>query len=54
MKFLSTKFEEYINEIERYNLPDKKSEEIKKMDNNNIIFYILPGIGKYSQTLNYI
>ena len=54
MKFLSTKFEEYINEIERYNLHDKKCEEINKMDNNNIIFYGPPGIGKYSQTLNYI
>ena len=54
MKFLSTKFEEYINEIERYNLYDKKREEINKMDNNNIIFYGPPGIGKYSQTLNYI
>ena len=54
MKYLSTKFEDYISQIERYNLHDNKNDLLNKLDYNNLIFYGPSGIGKYSQVLNYI
>ncbi len=59
MKYFSSKFEEYINDCKKYNmhkkmsnLYDKMSDELSKQ--NNLIFYGPPGIGKYTQVLNYI
>ena len=59
MKYQSTRFEEYINECNRYNLHKKKeplfnalNDDIKKQ--NNLIFYGPAGVGKYTQVLNYI
>ena len=59
MKFLETTFEEYINESKKENLhPDlKKNFDLYPSnisDTNNMIFYGSPGIGKYTQVLNYI
>ena len=59
MKYLSTRFEEYIIESKKKNLHKELidiqkllSSDIKKQ--NNIIFYGPPGVGKYTQALNYI
>lgn len=59
MKYFSSKFEEYINDCKKYNmhqkmsnLYDNMSDELSKQ--NNLIFYGPPGIGKYTQVLNYI
>jgi hypothetical protein len=59
MKYLSTRFEEYIIESKKKNLHKELIEiqnilhsDIKKQ--NNIIFYGPPGVGKYTQALNYI
>ena len=56
MKFYETHFEEYINEIHKYNL-HPKLEKIydtfpsKIQDFKNVIFYGPSGTGKYSQML---
>jgi len=59
MKYLSSRFEEYISECNSSNLHeelkdvnDKLSNKIKKQ--NNIIFYGPSGTGKYTQALYYI
>ena len=59
MKYLSTRFEEYIIESKKKNLHKELIDihnilhsDIKKQ--NNIIFYGPPGVGKYTQALNYI
>ena len=58
MKFLQTKFEDYIIEVEKHNLHNELEniiEKNKKIENMpNIIFYGPPGTGKYTQSLNYI
>ena len=54
MKYLSTKFEDYINECQRYNLHPNIEKILKKDNNQNIILYGAPGIGKYTQALHYI
>ena len=59
MKYLSTKFEEYISECEKYNLHKNAESLLKSLNNdiekqNNLIFYGPSGIGKYTQVLNYI
>jgi len=59
MKYLSTKFEEYINEYNKYNLHPKMDPLFKSLNDdiqkqNNLIFYGAPGTGKYTQVLNYI
>jgi DNA polymerase III delta prime subunit len=58
MKYLSTKFEDYIQESEKNDL-HKDMKIIYNLYNNidtlsNYIFYGPPGIGKYTQTLNFI
>jgi len=59
MKYLSSRFEEYISECKSSNLHkeledinDKLSKKIKKQ--NNIIYYGPRGTGKYTQALHYI
>jgi len=59
MKYLSTKFEEYINECEKINLHPNKQKLFNSMSDtlgkhNNIILYGPDGVGKYTQALNYI
>ena len=54
MKYLSTKFEDYINECEKFNLHEEIINVIKKNTMKNIIFYGPTGVGKYTQALNYI
>lgn len=59
MKYLSSKFEDYINECETNNLHKKMSPLFESMSDtiekqNNLIFYGPSGIGKYTQVLNYI
>ena len=59
MKFLETHFEEYINEVSRFNLHNKLEKTLKKLPNDiidfkNLIFYGPSGVGKYSQMLNAI
>lgn len=58
MKFFETKFEDYVNSCEKKNLhPElEKLENINKeiLFDNNIILYGPPGVGKYTQMLNYI
>ena len=59
MKYLSTKFEEYINEYNKYNLHPKMDPLFKSLNDdiqkqNNLIFYGASGTGKYTQVLNYI
>ena len=58
MKFLETKFEDYLNSCEKKNLhPElEKLSNIKKeiLFNNNIILYGPSGVGKYTQMLKYI
>jgi hypothetical protein len=58
MKFLATKFEDYIDKCKKKNI-HKNMEKIfdnysSMEDLNNLIFYGPPGIGKYSQMLNFI
>ncbi len=58
MKYLSTKFEDYISECEKQNL-HKNIEPLfdlynNKNELNNYIFYGTSGIGKYTQSLNFI
>ena len=58
MKFLETKFEDYINKCNKNNIHKKKKELYNTFDSieslNNLIFYGTSGIGKYSQMLNFI
>ena len=59
MKYLSTKFEEYLNECEKFNLHKKMEPLFNSLNNNiekqnNLIFYGPSGTGKYTQILNYI
>ena len=59
MKYLSSKFEDYINECGKNNLHEKMTPLFESMSNtiqnqNNLIFYGPSGIGKYTQVLNYI
>ena len=59
MKYLSSRFEEYISECDSSNLHEeliditnKLNKKIKKQ--NNLIFYGPSGTGKYTQALFYI
>jgi len=58
MKFLETKFEDYIEKCRKKNIHknmNKIFKEYKSIEElNNIIFYGSPGIGKYTQMLNFI
>ncbi len=58
MKYLSSRFEEYISEKEKKNLHPELEivyDKIKKNPNKeNIIFYGPSGVGKYTQALSYI
>jgi len=55
MKYYETKFEDYILGLNNYNLHPKITKELYKLPaNSNIIIYGAPGIGKYTQALNYI
>ena len=58
MKFLQTKFEDYIIENKKNNLHNELNDILKKdkkLENMpNIIFYGPPGTGKYTQALKYI
>ena len=58
MKYLSTKFEDYIQESEKNDLHKDMKIIYNLYDNidslSNYIFYGPPGIGKYTQTLNFI
>ena len=57
MKYLSSRFEEYIAENEKFNLHDNMNEVfdiLKNHSNNHFIFYGPPGVGKYTQMLSYI
>jgi hypothetical protein len=56
MKFLETHFEEYINEVSKYNLHPKLEKCYSYFPNTldklgNLIFYGPSGVGKYSQML---
>ena len=59
MKYLSTRFEDYINECkgknfhkEILNVSEYFSSNLSEQ--NNLIFYGPSGVGKYTQALNYI
>ena len=58
MKFYETKFEEYVNSCNKINLhPElEKMSQIEKEDlfKNNLILYGPPGVGKYTQMLQFI
>ena len=58
MKFLESKFEDYIHKCNKHNIHKKKSELLQMYDSiytlNNLIFYGKSGIGKYSQMLHFI
>ena len=59
MKFLETKLEDYIRACEQVNLHPEIATVFGTMSNslrcqNNIILYGPPGVGKYTQALNYI
>ena len=59
MKYLSSRFEEYITDCSLCNLHEELSpiNELlkgKRNKENNIIFYGPSGVGKYTQALNYI
>lgn len=58
MKYLETKFEDYLVKNKEINLHpylEKKYKDIYKNNQpNNIIFYGSPGIGKYTQAIRYI
>ena len=59
MKFLQTRFEDYINKCQKNNihkkmipLLDSYGDKIENL--NHMIFYGPGGIGKYTQVLNFI
>jgi hypothetical protein len=55
MKYYSTRFEDYVIEVEKYNLhPDITKKLLNLKPFSDIIIYGPPGTGKYSQVLNYI
>ena len=60
MKFYETKFEEYLQSLQKSNLHPELNDFIKdisnnyNLDNNNLILYGPAGLGKYSQSLNII
>ena len=59
MKFLETKFEEYIQSSQKENLHPELVPYFTHMssnlrNHNNLIFYGPSGIGKYTQALQYI
>ena len=58
MKYLETKFIDYISEVNRFNLHNELKEISnsiqKKYNNNNLILYGPSGVGKYTQALNII
>ena len=58
MKFLETKFEDYIHKCKKHNIHKKESKLLNIYENlpmmNNLIFYGKNGIGKYSQMLHFI
>tara|TARA_B100000795_G_scaffold253967_1_gene224499 strand:- start:1587 stop:2537 length:951 start_codon:yes stop_codon:yes gene_type:complete len=58
MKFLETKFEDYIHKCEKYNIHKKMDNILNiydSLDNlNNLIFYGPSGVGKYTQMLKFI
>ena len=60
MKFFETKFEEYLQSLHKNNLHPELDYFIKdisnnyNLDNNNLILYGPPGLGKYTQSLNII
>jgi len=51
-KFFESNFDEYINK--KTNLHPQIQNNLKNIDNQNIIFYGPAGVGKYTQALNYI
>ena len=55
MKYLSSRFEEYVGECEKNNLHENMKNIFDKIqdNNSNLIFYGPSGIGKYTQVLNY-
>jgi len=59
MKFLQSRFEEYISANEKYNLHNElegiyNSKENGLKQTRNLIFYGPSGVGKYTQVLKYI
>ena len=59
LKYCATKFEDYINECEKFNLHNNMVPFFKNLpdnliEQNHMIFYGPSGIGKYTQVLNYI
>ena len=55
MKYYSTRFEDYIREVEKKNLHPNTSKSLTLLKPfSDTIIYGPPGIGKYSQALNYI
>mgnify|MGYP006170057783 CR=1 FL=1 len=57
MKYLSSRFEEYLAENENCDLHENMNavfENIKENTKNHLIFYGPPGVGKYTQMLKYI
>ena len=58
MKFLETKFEDYIHKCKKNNIHKKVSNTLNSYDKfsdlNNLIFYGPSGVGKYSQLLYFI
>ena len=54
MKYLSSKFEDYINECNRFNLHSDLKKHLVNKEYKNIILYGASGVGKYTQALDYI
>ena len=55
MKYYSTRFEDYISELEKNNLHNDITKKLLLLKPfSDIIIYGPSGIGKYSQVLNYI
>ena len=59
MKYLSSRFDEYIAECEKKNIHSNMKPIFSDLQNNinklsHLIFYGPPGIGKYTQSLMFI
>ena len=58
MKFLETKFEEYIEKCKKHNIHKNMENMFESYSSieelNNLIFYGAGGVGKYTQMLNFI